>query len=325
MKEKRDRDTNSRRNFLKKGLTLGAGAVAGGSVLKAIQDNEVKKSAGKKIKVLTQDGRLIEVDESLAEETLYNLTDKELRIGIKDRKFVMVIDLAKCANARKCVDECQHHHSLRKDEEFMKVYLMQDDETTAPYWFPKPCYHCDQPPCVKVCPVNATYKRRDGVVLIDNERCIGCKFCITGCPYSARIFNWDEPEINEEAKNKPYSPETSVPPREGTVSKCDFCPDLAREGKLPYCASACPMGVIYFGDANEDTVTNGTETVRLSKLLSDRSGYRYLENLGTEPRVYYLPPTDRMFTVERGYESLTDELKARYKNTPFFKKKNKIK
>ena len=85
------------------------------------------------------------------------------------------------------------------------------------------------------------------------------------------------------------------------------------------------MGVIYFGDANEDTVTNGTETVRLSKLLSDRSGYRYLENLGTEPRVYYLPPTDRMFTVERGYESLTDELKARYKNTPFFKKKNKIK
>jgi molybdopterin-containing oxidoreductase family iron-sulfur binding subunit len=234
----------------------------------------------------------------------------------------MVIDLAKCKNARKCVEECQKGHNLPKDQEFMKVYLMQDSEKTAPYWFPKPCYHCDNPQCVSVCPVGATYKRSDGIVLIDNERCIGCKFCMTGCPYSTRVFSWKAEEAYE--SDQPYSPEKSVPGVEGTVSKCDFCPDLAREGKLPYCAAACPMGVIYFGDIDEDVVTNGTETFKFSELIRDRSGYKYLDNLGTRPNVYYLPPVDRQFPFERGLDGLDEEVAKRFENTPYMKKlKNK--
>jgi molybdopterin-containing oxidoreductase family iron-sulfur binding subunit len=82
----------------------------------------------------------------------------------------------------------------------------------------------------------------------------------------------------------------------GTVEKCDFCPEMAARGILPACASGCPMQAIYYGDQNEDAVTNSAgQTVRLSQLLKDRSGYRQLEELGTQPRVYYLPPVNRLY------------------------------
>ncbi|MBT8270362.1 MAG: 4Fe-4S dicluster domain-containing protein, partial [Bacteroidia bacterium] len=99
-----------------------------------------------------------------------------------------------------------------------------------------------------------------------------------------------------------YSPETSLPSQIGTVGKCDFCPDMLRQNKLPHCVTSCPNGVIYFGDEIDDTVTNGEETVRLSTLLREKAGYRYMEDLGTEPRVYYLPPVDRLFPFEKDPE-----------------------
>lgn len=314
MNEDQNQDNNSRRRFLKLGLLAGAGTVATGAIIAT--SNSQAHESGEKIKVLTTNGEVMEVDKNYLSMAPVGI--KESHEGVPGRKFVMVIDLAKCKNARKCVEECQKGHNLPKDQEFMKVYLMQDSEKTAPYWFPKPCYHCDNPQCVSVCPVGATYKRTDGIVLIDNERCIGCKFCMTGCPYSTRIFAWNHEEAFE--SDQVYSPEKSVPGVEGTVSKCDFCPDLAREGKLPYCASACPMGVIYFGDIDEDVVTNGVETYKFSELIRDRSGYQYLENLGTRPNVYYLPPVDRQFPVERGYDGLEDDIKARYDETPFVQK-----
>jgi Fe-S-cluster-containing dehydrogenase component len=313
MKNNKKEDTNSRRNFLKLGLMAGAGTVATGALIAT--GKSALGESGEKIKVLTTSGEVMEVDKNFLTQAPVGRV--EAHEGIPGRKFVMVIDLAKCKNARKCVEECQKGHNLPKGEEFMKVYLMQDSEKTAPYWFPKPCYHCDNPQCVSVCPVGATYKRSDGIVLIDNERCIGCKFCMTGCPYSTRVFAW-KPDKEYEI-DQPYSPEKSVPGVEGTVSKCDFCPDLAREGKLPYCAAACPMGVIYFGDIDEDVVTNGTETFKFSELIRDRSGYRYLENLGTRPNVYYLPPVDRQFPVERGLEGLDEETLKKYENTPYMK------
>jgi molybdopterin-containing oxidoreductase family iron-sulfur binding subunit len=121
---------------------------------------------------------------------------------------------------------------------------------------------------------------------------------MAACPYSARVFNWGKPEPPRKNDDMPYSPETSKPTKVGTVEKCDFCPDLLRQGKLPPCITACPYGALYFGDENEDTVTNGVETVRFSELLRNKAGYRYLEELGTEPNVYYLPPVDRLFPFE---------------------------
>lgn len=309
---------NTRRQFLFKSLVAGAGVVAGTGIVSAVSKG-VAQNAGddeEMVNVLTTDGKLIQVPKSqLRKHDKIFMDPKESREGIPDRKFVMVIDLGRCKNARKCVEQCQKGHHLPHDQEYMKIYLMQESTETAPYWMPKPCFHCDKPQCVSVCPVGATFKRTDGIVLVDNERCIGCKFCMTGCPYSARIFAWKH--IPEYELDIPYSPETGVPGREGTVSKCDFCPDLLRIGKLPYCASGCPMGAIYFGDLNEDIVTNGSETVRFSNLMRDRSGYRHLDSLGTEPNVYYLPPYNRQFPVERGWPDLTPEQKARYENTPY--------
>jgi molybdopterin-containing oxidoreductase family iron-sulfur binding subunit len=313
MSDKQEKN-NSRRSFLKKGFMAGTAAVAGGSLLSACSsDNET----GEKIKVLTTDGKVIEIDKAHVKPT--KQIKAEAREGIPGRKFAMVMDLAKCTNARKCITACQEGHHLPKDHEYMKVYLMQDSAKTAPYWFPKPCYHCDNPLCVSVCPVGATFKRSDGIVLVDNDRCIGCKFCMTGCPYSARIFSWKHHE--EFDANVQYNPQNSVPGQEGTVSKCVFCADRLAENKLPYCVEACPMGVIYFGDIDEDTVTNGAETVLFSELIRDRSGYRHLETLGTRPSVYYLPPVNRQFDIDRGFKNLDEEVEERYKDTPYVKSK----
>lgn len=306
----------NRRKFLKHSLAFGAAAVASGTGALLSKEGSEKKSV-EKIKVLTTEGKVIEIEKPGTDckiDPCTPATGKEARQGIPGRSFVMVIDLAKCKNARKCVEGCQKGHDLMPDQEWMKVYLMKDNPDSEPYWFPKNCFHCDNPPCVKVCPVGATFKRTDNTVLVDVNMCIGCKFCISACPYSARIFNWTDREsyVN---KDPDYSPETSLPAQHGTVSKCDFCPDRSRQGKLPYCASSCPMGAIYFGDKNEDAVTNGEETLRFSHLIKERMGYRYLEHLGTEPNVFYLPPVDKMFPYERGFSSVSEEMREMLKKS----------
>lgn len=292
---------SGRRNFLKLGLLAGGAAFAGVGI-NAIAGN--LKAEGKKVKVLTTDGKLVEVDSNHIVDASESCCSKnsvsnaEARVGIKGKKFVMVLDLSRCKNARKCVTACQKMHYLPEDKHWLKVVRMQESEKTAPYWMPKPCFHCDHPPCVKVCPVDATFKREDGIVLIDNDRCVGCRFCMAACPYSARSFNWDEPEMPLDVANREYSPETSIPRKKGVVEKCDFCPDMLRDNKLPDCVTACPNGVFYFGNIYEDAVTNGDETVKFSTLLKDKAGYRYLEDLGTQPSVYYLPPASRLFPFE---------------------------
>ncbi len=315
----------SRRDFLKTAAVATIAATACGSL--ACSCSSKKDAVTDKVKLLSPDGEIVEIDSAYLNhhENMAVLSHHEQRIGIPGKKFVMVVDLSRCKNARKCVSACQKWHYRPEDKEWLTVKLMKDSEKGAPYWFPKQCFHCDNPPCVKVCPVNATFKRQDGLVLIDNERCIGCKFCMAACPYSTRVFNWNDPVIPDEVKNQPYSAETGVPAKVGTVEKCDFCPDRAREGQLPPCVEACPNGVFYFGDENEDTVSNGDETLSFTQLIKDRSAYRFQEELGTQPRVYYLPPKDRQFPVERGYENLPDNLKERFKEVmePYMEKKQK--
>lgn len=285
-----------RRDFLRKSLITGSLFVAGTIGLKKVFSDE--KDSGEKVKVLTPDGKVYEANsDHLKEYRPPPVTNAEARRGIANKKFMMVIDLAKCDGCKSCTVACQTMHFTEPDREWIKVFKMKDAETTAPYFFPKPCFHCDNPPCTKVCPVNATFKRQDGIVLIDNERCIGCRSCMVACPYSTRFFNWSSPR-QQEIADMPYSPETSIPRRIGTVEKCDFCPDMIRQGKMPACVTGCPMDAIYFGDQNEDAVTNASGvTLKLSQLLEDNAGYRYLEELGTEPRVYYLPPKNRKYPV----------------------------
>ena len=175
---------------------------------------------------------------------------------------------------------------------------------------------------MSVCPVGATYKREDGIVIVNSKRCIGCKFCMTACPYSARVFHWKDPEAHV-PEDHVYDPELNVPPVEGTIGKCVFCADKLRNNELPRCVKACPMGVIYFGDLAEDAVTNGVETLRFSSLMVDKHGYRYMEELGTMPSVYYLPPVNRTYPVELGFEDLDPAISERYKTQTITGEKNK--
>lgn len=317
-------NNNSRRTFLGKGLKLGLVTAIGGigltklaTKLNAKTDNH----SGERMELMTTDGTLIQVDSSEVIEMKHSQDpDKKynVREGFPNRKFVMVVDLAKCKNALKCQSACNKHHYVTGDNAWVKVYKMQESKDTAPYWMPTTCQHCDKPACVTVCPVDATFKRKDGLVLIDNTRCIGCRFCMAACPYSTRVFNWSEPKQGEMSEitmemdmeqhgHTASDPEhAGVPSIKGTVDKCDFCPHAIQKGELPHCVTACPNGVFYFGDKYEDTVTNGEETVRLSKLLTDKAGYRLMEGLGTEPSVYYLPPVDRLVDFEDGLEDYTE-------------------
>jgi molybdopterin-containing oxidoreductase family iron-sulfur binding subunit len=292
---------NSRREFLAAGI-LTTMAVACNSKKSpfAPEDNVIE--SGEKVKLLSVDGEIIEVDKAFLKPIPHmpSVSNEEARKGIPGKKFVMVIELSRCKNLKKCQSACNHAHHVEDAQNWIKVYPMQDAELTAPYWQPTTCMHCDEPPCVKVCPVDATFKRQDGIVLIDSDRCVGCRFCMAACPYSTRVFNWGEPDLPAEVANLEYNAETSIPQKKGTVGKCDFCADMTRMGMLPHCVSACPNGVFMFGDMNEDSVTNGPETFRFSDLIKDKAGYRLMEDLGTKPSVYYLPPVNRNFKFEDG-------------------------
>jgi molybdopterin-containing oxidoreductase family iron-sulfur binding subunit len=312
MEDSKDNTKNSRRNFLKLGLLAGGAAITGLG-LKTLADNN---KSGSRKKVLSAEGEVLEVEVENLEESIRcnnaNLDYQKIREGIPGRKFVMVVDLARCRNALKCQESCNKNHYITGQNAWLKVYKMQESEDTAPYWMPIMCQHCDIPACVTVCPVDATFKRRDGIVLIDNERCIGCRFCMAACPYSTRVFNWSEPQqgaLMKEAGHEPTcSPEHAGSPSiKGTVDKCDFCPHMIDQGEMPHCVTSCPNDVFLFGDYYEDTVTNGSgESYRLSTLLRDKAGYRYMDGLGTRPSVFYLPPVDRTDDFEDGLEHYTE-------------------
>lgn len=305
---------NSRREFLLTSLVATMAAVGCSDKTSPFIPQETVALTGEKVKLLSVDGEVIEIDKAYLKPVpdITQLTNKQEREGMAGKKFVMVIDLSRCKNLKKCQISCNHAHQVHPGQNWIKVLSMQDTEKTAPFWQPTTCMHCDEPPCVKVCPVDATFKRQDGIVLIDSDRCIGCRFCMAACPYTTRVFNWEEPIQTFEAENpiqheevdakQHYSCETSLPQKKGTVGKCDFCPDMVRKGELPHCVSACPNGVFMFGDENEDSVTNGAETFRFSELIKEKAGYRLMEDLGTKPRVYYLPPVNRSFPYESGIE-----------------------
>jgi molybdopterin-containing oxidoreductase family membrane subunit len=214
--------------------------------------------------------------------------------GQRLRRWAMVIDLRYCDGCQsvgkppQCTEACIQGHFGPEPMEWIQVYE-QPLPGGGTQFLPTPCQQCQNAPCVNVCPVGATFSTPEGVVLIDQQRCIGCRLCMEACPYDRRFFNWGDPPVPPESAFMEYGAEHQSPAIKGTVMKCDFCPDMARAGRLPYCAQGCPNHAIYYGDLEEDLATNGEQVVELSRFLSEDSTYRLKENLGTQPRVYYIP------------------------------------
>ncbi|MGK2852246.1 MAG: 4Fe-4S dicluster domain-containing protein [Candidatus Limnocylindrales bacterium] len=205
---------------------------------------------------------------------------------LAEHQWAFVIDLRRCDGCGKCTTGCQEMHHLDDDQAWIKVYEMTD-ASGGTYSMPVLCQMCERAPCVQVCPVGATYHEPDGVVLIDQNVCIGCRMCMAACPYGVRVFNWGPPEAVP-AGIVSTSPLFSVPQRQGTVGKCDSCAHALREGDFPACVTSCSMEAIYVGDFVSDVASNGRDTVVLSRFLRDNDAYRYKDELGTETRVYYI-------------------------------------
>ena len=142
------------------------------------------------------------------------------------------------------------------------------------------CQQCDNPPCVKACPVKATWKEPDGIVVIDYDWCIGCRYCMAACPYWARHFNWTEPQIPAEQLNPATNYLGNRPRMKGVVEKCHFCTQRTRKGRQPACQEACPTGARVFGN-----LLDPSSEIRY--ILANKKVFRLKEELGTEPKFWY--------------------------------------
>ena len=214
--------------------------------------------------------------------------------GGRVRQWGMLIDLRLCDGCQsqgtppQCTTSCIEGHFVPEPMQWIETYEAHL-EGGGTQFIPTPCQQCQSPPCVNVCPVTATFSTPEGPVLIDQERCIGCRMCMAACPYDRRFFNWGEPPIPPEALLADYSVEHQTPAQKGTVMKCDFCPEMARSGTLPFCVQACPNDALYYGDLEEDLATNGREIVSFHEHLAENNSFRLRPELGTEPRVHYIP------------------------------------
>jgi dimethyl sulfoxide reductase iron-sulfur subunit len=213
------------------------------------------------------------------------------------RQWAMIIDLRRCDGCvgrglpPQCTQACIWSRYVPEDQQWLEVFERPaSDLPGAPRQFvPLPCVQCQNAPCVNVCPVGATYHNAEGVVLIDQDRCIGCRQCMAACPYGARSFNWDDPPNPPEADPDDYRPEFPLPHRRGVTAKCMLCAHHLEDGRLPACADGCPMFAIYLADLNTDLATNGQEVVQFSRFLAEHNAYQLKEYLGTRPRVWYIP------------------------------------
>ncbi len=202
--------------------------------------------------------------------------------------WVMVIDQRKCDGCKKCTEACQKMHYLTGDQQWIRVYETESAAGQKSF-LPRPCMMCENPPCLRVCPVGATFQDDEGMVLIDQNRCIGCRMCLAACPYEGRTFNWNDPPQPPAAVAAKGTPEYPVPQVKGTAGKCVFCVHNLRAGKLPACVDTCSMNALYVGDRKTDLASNREETVKLSAFLKENNAYRLKEELNTQPRVYYIP------------------------------------
>jgi Fe-S-cluster-containing dehydrogenase component len=240
-------------------------------------------------------------------------------------KYAMVVDLDRCQGCRACMEACKVENNTMQGHFWMYVFRFVEGKypETEMSFLPRPCQHCDNAPCVKVCPVGARFKREDGLVLTDPDRCIGCRYCELACPYSVNYFNWQKPEKGQYDIVDWQDPDLQsatgglVPPyrnpdldglygdeqrmtaggahAKGIVEKCTFCVHRVENGLDPACVATCPTDALVFGDTDDASSP-------ISLYLKEKRTWQLLDEAGTNPSVYYVgskPPTKDLKEIER--------------------------
>ncbi|MCP5100242.1 MAG: 4Fe-4S dicluster domain-containing protein [Chloroflexi bacterium] len=206
----------------------------------------------------------------------------------------MGINLEACIGCQYCLWACQATNDVANEAMRWNVGFPERTENGTDFFMTRPCLHCQEAPCVKVCPVGATWVREDGVVAMDYDRCIGCRYCEVACPYDVRRFNWEESTAVNTHQPTWGVPEVEPRPR-GVVEKCTFCVHRIDRGlehgltpgvdhqATPACVNVCPVNARVFGNIKD-------EESPISKFLAEHDTFRLREDLGTEPKVHYVRP-----------------------------------
>lgn len=249
-----DNKDSSRRGFLKKGLASTAFAMIAASGAEAFS-----------LKIPGRDEK------------------DPKHIGQVGKHFVMVLDLRKCIGCQACTSVCKVENEVPHDQyrTFVTETEMGEFPDVRKGFLPQLCNHCNNPACVPVCPTGATFKREDGIVVVDNEICWGCGYCISACPYDKRYFN----------------------KRTKTADKCNFCAQRVDEGLMPACVETCVGGARVFGDAND-------KNSEVHKLLSNFSTTVLKEAQGTNPQTFYINLDSKIEELFSTTQSLDDIVKA---------------
>ena len=212
--------------------------------------------------------------------------------------FAYGLDLSRCIGCRRCVYACvlENNQSRRPQIHWLKVLRFENgvlnfEESEhyyeggmmpeeGHYYLPVQCQQCENPPCVKVCPTKATWKEPDGIVVVDYNWCIGCRYCMAACPYMARKFNFYEPELPNDELNPNIHYLGNRPRMKGVVEKCTFCIQRTRKGRYPACVEACPVGARKFGNLLDPKS-------EINRVIQTKRVFRIKEDLNTQPKFYY--------------------------------------
>jgi molybdopterin-containing oxidoreductase family iron-sulfur binding subunit len=292
----------TRRTALKlAGATLGAAAFAKAiaPIVEWTANQSVDEFLQRHYRELSKEDMAL-VLKRLAEETRQDygakveISDVRPEPGVK---FGYALNLSICVGCRKCSEAChkENNHDRPSGNSYIRVFEMENGSNDFArgnvnyahpvpakdkFYMPVQCQQCDHPPCVNVCPVDATWKESDGIVVIDYNWCIGCRYCEAACPYHARRFNWTKPSVpaDEITPVQAYLSNRVRP--QGVMEKCTFCLHRTRNGKLPACLEACPTGARVFGN-----LLDPESEIRW--ILSHKRVFVLKEELGTKPSFFY--------------------------------------
>ena len=296
----------TRRRFLGKGAAAAAGAAAVAAAVSPLRELDpddvptIEKLFRKHYKEMTPDEKQAALDR-IAEQV-------ERRYAVRpnvtpsppmdDVEFMYALNISRCIGCRKCVHACVKENNLSRSPEvqYIRVLKMRKgsinvetsehdyDPDLVPepdsYYMPVQCHQCEKPPCVKVCPVEATWQEPDGITVIDYDWCIGCRYCEAACPYWARRFNFARPGLRGDQINPEMAYLSNRPRVKGVMEKCTYCLQRTRHGRMPACVEVCPTGSRKFGNVLDPDS-------EVTYILRNKRVFIFKEDVGTLPRFFY--------------------------------------